>query len=200
VMTLDNIIHVQPATEYLMICRSPAWNLGDGSAGPFRVTTGPWTVTLGGTAGISPTIHWQTLFSSTSRVEYGLTAGYGSEATGPGNTTDHVVQLVGLTPLTVYHFRVWSEAGGYAPHHSADLTFQSGLPAPTPDLDHDGDVDQSDFGLFQACLSGPGIAQSALGCLEARLDVDEDVDEADFAIFQDCLSGPGVPAGSGCVQ
>jgi hypothetical protein len=33
------------------------------------------------------------------------------------------------------------------------------------DLDDDNDVDQVDFGLFQRCLSGPGVPANA-GCLE----------------------------------
>lgn len=200
VITLDNVVHVQPATEYLMICRSPAWDLGDGSAGPFKVTSGPWTVTVEETTDTTATLRWATLFASSSRVKYGLTADYGSEAVGPGNVTDHVMQITGLAPITTYHFLVWSEAQGYAPHHSADFTFRTGLPEPDPDLDDDGDVDQSDFGLFQVCLSGPGIEQNLPGCLEARLDPDEDVDQADFAIFLACLSGAGVPAASNCAK
>jgi lysophospholipase L1-like esterase len=57
------------------------------------------------------------------------------------------------------------------------------------DLDDDGDVDQSDFGLFQLCLSGPGNAQANAECRDTRLDVDEDVDVNDLAIFQQCLTG-----------
>jgi hypothetical protein len=66
------------------------------------------------------------------------------------------------------------------------------------DLDLDGDVDQSDFGLFQACYSGAGIAQNDPNCEKARLDGDNDVDATDFAIFQDCLSGAGVLADPDC--
>jgi len=67
-----------------------------------------------------------------------------------------------------------------------------------PDSDADGDVDQEDFGRFQACLSGPGIIQSDPECLFARFDEDEDADAADLSRFLACLSGPGVCADPAC--
>jgi predicted amidohydrolase len=60
------------------------------------------------------------------------------------------------------------------------------------DLDEDGDVDQSDFGLFQACLSGTGEAYKS-GCSGADLDGDEDVDSHDFDVFAGCIAGSDSP-------
>jgi hypothetical protein len=61
----------------------------------------------------SAVVLWDTDIPSTSVVEYGTTVGYGSVATAPGMTTNHSVSLTGLTPLTPYHFRVYStEASG----------------------------------------------------------------------------------------
>jgi len=71
---------------------------------------------------------------------------------------------------------------------------------PPGDVDCDGDVDQVDFGRFQACLSGAGVAQNAPECDRAHLDGDIDVDQADFALFQRCLSGPDVLANAGCLE
>ena len=68
------------------------------------------------------------------------------------------------------------------------------------DFDADFDVDQEDFGHFQACLTGPGITQNDPDCLDARLDDDEDVDQSDFIIFQRCFSGPAVPADPQCAN
>lgn len=74
-----------------------------------------------------------------------------------------------------------------------------GCPAVSPgDFDGDGDVDQEDFGRFQACLSGPGIEQAAPACARAKLDEDGDVDLDDFAILQGCMSGANVSADPGC--
>jgi len=56
------------------------------------------------------------------------------------------------------------------------------------DLDKDLDVDQEDFGKFQACMSGNGL-QFETGCQDANLDGDIDVDIDDFVIFQSCMAG-----------
>lgn len=69
-----------------------------------------------------------------------------------------------------------------------------------PDFDGDRDVDQADFGHFQACLSGSGFPQSNPACFDARLDSDEDVDLDDFGIFQKCVSGAGISASPTCAD
>ena len=66
------------------------------------------------------------------------------------------------------------------------------------DLDIDRDVDQTDFGLLQACLTGPGVPQANTACQDAKLDNDDDVDQDDIAIFRACLTGPGIPADPAC--
>ena len=68
------------------------------------------------------------------------------------------------------------------------------------DFDGDGDVDQADFGVFQACLTGAGISQDDPACAGAKLDTDIDVDQDDFAIFQGCLSGPDNPGDPDCAD
>lgn len=66
------------------------------------------------------------------------------------------------------------------------------------DLDEDGDVDQTDFGMFQACFTGPDIPQNDPACMWTRLDDDDDVDADDVIIFINCSSGPGIPGDPGC--
>lgn len=57
----------------------------------------------------SAQIKWTTAEASTSQVDYGLTSGYGSTTTeDAAQTTSHVVQLIGLSPNTTYHYRVRS--------------------------------------------------------------------------------------------
>jgi hypothetical protein len=67
------------------------------------------------------------------------------------------------------------------------------------DFDGDYDVDQIDFGAFQLCLSGTGIAIPS-GCEDADLDHDHDVDILDAYVFQGCLSGADVPASPACAD
>jgi hypothetical protein len=74
------------------------------------------------------------------------------------------------------------------------------VPVIPADFDHDGDVDQSDFGVFQGCLTGPGIGQSDPACAGARLDADEDVDQSDVAIFLECMSGPNQAGDPSCAE
>jgi hypothetical protein len=56
------------------------------------------------------------------------------------------------------------------------------------DLDLDGDADQSDFGLFQRCLTGSLNVYSP-GCEPSDLDLDLDVDGTDLDIFLSCMNG-----------
>ncbi len=75
---------------------------------------------------------------------------------------------------------------------------QYGCPFSKADFDLDGDVDQSDFGHLQACMSGQGSLQDDPNCQDARLDGDGDVDGTDVTSLRSCLSGSGVPAEPGC--
>lgn len=68
----------------------------------------------------------------------------------------------------------------------------------TGDFDRDNDVDLEDFGRFQRCLTGSGIAQTDPACARALLDEDTDVDVLDTEIFIRCFSGPGITATPGC--
>jgi hypothetical protein len=61
------------------------------------------------------------------------------------------------------------------------------------DFDQDGDVDQEDFGAFQACYTGSGIPPADPACGAARLDGDGDVDLDDFLLWQSNMTGPRGP-------
>ena len=72
-----------------------------------------------------------------------------------------------------------------------------GSPGCPADFDNDGDVDQDDSDLFEACASGPDIPLEP-GCQGKDFDSDNDIDQDDFAIVQRCYSGLGVPADPSC--
>jgi len=74
------------------------------------------------------------------------------------------------------------------------------LPHAPMDFDFDNDVDMSDFGRFQTCLTGPDIAQQDPACQSAKLDEDADVDQEDFALFQQCLSGAALSPPAACMN
>lgn len=81
-------------------------------------------VTAGSIGTTAATITWTTNEPADSQVEYGLTTAYGQTTTlDPMITTAHSQGLSGLSPATLYHYRVQSKdnAGNLAT--SADFTF-----------------------------------------------------------------------------
>ncbi len=83
---------------------------------------------------------------------------------------------------------------------------------PSVDADGDGDVDQSDYGVFQGCFTGAGDPEGMLSsappacvCMDVSGPAgqgDQDVGPLDFDIFTDCLQngGPGVPTDPDCAS
>ncbi len=72
----------------------------------------------------SQIITWTTDTASDSQVEYGTTVSYGSSSvrdTVP--VTSHSVALIGLSPATLYHYRVKSRDAAGSLATSADFTF-----------------------------------------------------------------------------
>ena len=90
-----------------------------------------------------------------------------------------------LARRTTYYWRIDEVTSSWTTTGDRWSFFTMGIQS---DLDRDADVDQDDFGLFQACLSGPGVAIGA-GCAEADLDGDGDVDQVDLTAFQGCMNG-----------
>ncbi len=88
---------------------------------------------------------------------------------------------------------------GSATSSEAALTL-IGPPLIPGDFDGDQDVDQADFGAFQACYSGNTVAQDDPACEKALFDADSDVDVNDFALFAGCMSGPDVPGDPTCAN
>lgn len=74
------------------------------------------------------------------------------------------------------------------------------LPCNNPRFDFDGDldVDQEDYGLFQACYSG--IVEADVNCRCMNSDGDIDIDQTDITAFEACAltSGPSIPAAQDC--
>lgn len=68
------------------------------------------------------------------------------------------------------------------------------------DFDNDDDVDQADFGYFQACMTGPGTAVTNPACFKVMLDNDNDIDMDDFGLFQECMSGADLPPPTPCLR
>ena len=145
----------------------------------------------------SAVVRWVTAEPRDSRVDYGTTTAYGQMSTDPTPQSLHNVTLTNLLPGQKYFFKISSGNGTFPISSAAADTFF--FTVGVGDFDLDGDIDQADYGMFQQCLSGVGIAP-AEGCELADLDTDEDVDNNDFGLFQGCMSGADVPFDPGCAD
>ncbi len=102
-------------------------------------------------SGVGPTwaiIGWTTTRPATSRVEYGLTDGYGQETSEDTlAVVEHSVMLTGLLDGTAHHFRVHSR-DGYGPDASSpDSTFT------TMELEPTGPPIIGDVAALAECVS-----------------------------------------------
>ncbi len=93
-----------------------------------------------------------------------------------------------------------AECAGLGGLYQGDgLTCQEATCCPIPfaDADADGDVDQLDFGLFQACFTGQFVELEG-GCECFDRTGDGHIDADDFLKFNACFSGPSIPANAAC--
>jgi hypothetical protein len=80
--------------------------------------------------------------------------------------------------------------------------------SPVFDVNDDGDVDQSDFAILQACITGTGDPAGLFPSLSEDcrcMDVsgasgqpDDALVQQDLVAFELCASGPGIPADPAC--
>jgi hypothetical protein len=118
------------------------------------------------------------------------------------NTITADIDLVGATP-NAYAPGAFDGAWDVVVTTCADGTLAGGFTVsmcmPTrQDSDGDGDVDLSDFGVFQGCFNGPNrpftgppVDQRKCACFDVGDNPTvPDVDLADFGAFQSCFNGP----------
>ncbi|GMU21925.1 MAG: hypothetical protein AMXMBFR13_20130 [Phycisphaerae bacterium] len=193
---------LDPSSAYEVMPTSTRDDYGDAGGRRFKVKTGPWN-TLSTPAGAGKMqINWTTDWPADAHVDYGTTTLLGQTTSRTSLAINHAVTLTGLT-RGQYYYRVRSSEPN--PDGTTRLYMRSPIRTFTvllffPDFDEDGDVDQTDFGFFQACYSGPGVIQNDPACLPGRLDADEDIDLNDFGVFQRCVSGPNHPADPDCAN
>ncbi len=144
-------------------------------AAPSDALANPAVVCSGGSSQLSATpgsggdtVEWFTVSCGGTAV-----AGGASPTVSPGVTTQ-------------YYARTKNSTTGATSSTCATATVVVNTPA-AADLDGDCDVDDADFNLFAACLSGPTVP-SDVGCESSDFDEDNDVDQSDFGIFQGSFS------------
>jgi beta-mannanase len=86
---------------------------------------------------------------------------------------------------------------GIVPSNTATLTV--GPKGPPGDFDHDGDVDQQDFGVLQNCL---GVANPSANpiCAPVNLKEDNAINGLDVDMFKGCMSGSTIPGNDNCAS
>jgi len=98
-----------------------------------------------------------------------------------------------LAPNTTYYWRI-DEVNAAGTTTGTVWSFTTARePFLAADFDSDGDIDLSDFAVFQYCFNGPNQPPRDAGCDGADFDHDHDVDLADFGAFQACYNGPDRP-------
>ncbi len=91
------------------------------------------SIATSGITTTSVTITWTTDQASSSQVNYGTTAAYGSSSTlNSSLATSHSVTLTGLTASTTYNFSVVSAVSGGATASSPNSTFTTASASATP--------------------------------------------------------------------
>jgi hypothetical protein len=83
-------------------------------------------------ADTSAIIVWDTNRPANSHVDYGTTPALGMGADGTGEPVNHALTLTGLTPVTLYYYRVTSQDALGATATSSILTFRTVLDATPP--------------------------------------------------------------------
>ncbi|MDC4206521.1 MAG: fibronectin type III domain-containing protein [Candidatus Manganitrophus sp.] len=136
--TLSNL---SPSTTYhfRVISKDAANNTATSGDNTFTTPALPDTtpptlsaITEGGLSSSSVTISWTTNEAADTQVQYGTTSAYGSTTSlNNAMTTSHSQGLTGLSPSTLYHYRVLSKdaAGNLAT--SGDNTFTTSAPPDT---------------------------------------------------------------------
>ena len=117
-------------------------------------------MSAGGITSGGATVGWTTDEPATTQVEYGTTTGYGSTtAAGTALTSAHSQALSGLSPSTLYHYRVKStDAAGNAAV-SDDFTFTTAdTSSPSPGLSDTFDSNTLDPSRWVTAQSGSMVA------------------------------------------
>ncbi|MFC1978778.1 fibronectin type III domain-containing protein [Chloroflexota bacterium] len=111
----------------LSACRSTPPTDDNGNGDSIDTTPPVLTsVSASDISGIGATITWTTNEAATSQLEYGVTTDYGTTTTLDTTfSTNHSLNLSGLTLGTTYHYRVKSVDGSDNQAVSEDYTFET---------------------------------------------------------------------------
>jgi len=188
------------------------WRIDARGAGNGMTTGNVWNFTTGTTQPPSPPTNPSPTDGAIHQpvtVNLGWAAASGAESyniyfgtvpePGPsefrGNQTATTFSPGTLEYCTIYHWRIDSKNKAGTTTGSVWTFRTKGL---FGDFDCDGDIDLTDFGHLQECLTGPGVETIPSECETADYDGDHDVDIVELTRFRNCISGAGIPADPQC--
>ncbi len=136
----QNITNLSAGTSYhfRVLSKDAASNLATSGNNTFTTTALPGdtsgpvisSISVGSISTSNATVTWNTDEDASSRVEYGTTSSYGSlSALNSSLVTSHSRSLSGLSPSTVYHYRVISKDAADNSSTSGGLSFTSAGPS-----------------------------------------------------------------------
>lgn len=106
-----------------------SWDTGSPSGTPEAIPLAIENVATLSVTDSSAVITWNTSVETTGRVEYGLTAEYGSNTAATEDlSTSHEVTLSGLEPGTTYYYMIESADSAGNTQTAADRTFTTAAP------------------------------------------------------------------------
>ena len=89
-------------------------------------------VYTGKTGADTVTVNWMTDEPSTTQIQYGMTTAYGyTTQIDTALATNHIQSIAGLSPSTLYHYRVLSKDSAGNTSTSPDFSFTTAAPADT---------------------------------------------------------------------
>jgi hypothetical protein len=108
------------------------------SSSPPQVSNGVTNINVTNITSSSATISWNTAIDTNSIVYYGTTNAYGSHVYSPTQTTNHTMQLTGLSANMGYHFQVGGSNNQNNNAYSTDNTFTTLAQSPTNNNPNNG--------------------------------------------------------------
>jgi hypothetical protein len=123
-------------------------------------------------------VRWETATAQAGRVQYGLTASYGQEASHGNATTQHELRLPTLLRDTLYHYRAISGSDT-----SADNIFHTPVAADKPFRFFDYGDTQSDSAAHQSVLNQMLLVSPVPGLAVHSGDLTESGSAAEYRIF-----------------
>src|SRR5262245_27856381 len=96
-------MHQNAGTSSDLSFKLRLWGTGTAAPTPPTITRGPYLQKVTPT---SIVVRWRTNVASDSRVQYGTSTSYGTDVSDATSTTEHIVNLIGLTQSTRYYYSI----------------------------------------------------------------------------------------------